>query len=71
LLFCRGLGESKSATSVGSASPPPSRVFVTGSGALETNEFPAFTVGKAVPASGEGLGFVTVAPDPFGVVPTV
>jgi hypothetical protein len=69
LLWLRGLGASRSATSPGSARPQPPIVFVTGNGELETNELPVFTVGNAVPASGDGRGFVTAVPAPFGVVP--
>src|SRR5438270_12415401 len=71
LLFASGCGASKSATSLGSANPPPARVFVVGMGVPETSEFPVLIVGSAVPASGEGRGLVTVAPAPFGVLPTV
>src|SRR3954447_6213034 len=71
VLGLSGFGASKSATSVGSARPPPPMVFVTGRGAGATRASPLLTVGSAVPASGEGRGLVTVAPAPFGVLPTV
>src|SRR5579862_5359784 len=71
LLGLSGFGERRSATSLGSVKPPPERVLVTGCGGFDIRALLELSVGSAVPASGEGRGLLTVAPDPFGVVPTV